>query len=191
MYIHCINNLIKLFTSYVGIYSYILKVMDTNQTRLTQCHSLQSHSCERNLMYQRCLTNFQHQVDLSFWEERKKKVWQICFKWHCQLSKQLWLVDSRDPFHRIVLSGDIFVSLKKKKGLSIKKKLLELEQLRRLRCRSYKQFNIWSTAAPCTLPWLFAPTVPLCDCLSTPPGLDKTRRKQKIVGLENYFKLAY
>jgi hypothetical protein len=46
----------------------------------------------------------------------------------------------------------LFVSFLKKGSVHKKKKLLELEQLRRLRCWMYKQFNIWSMADPDTRP---------------------------------------
>lgn len=66
----------------------------------------------------------------------------------------------------------------KKVGASIKNPLLGLKQPWGLRCGLYKQFNIWSMADLCTLPWWFVPTVPCCDCLPTLPDLIKKKRKE-------------
>lgn len=67
----------------------------------------------------------------------------------------------------------------KKVGASIKNPLLGLRQPWGLRCGLYKQFNIWSMADLCTLPWLFVLTGPCRDCLPTLPHLKK--RKETII----------
>lgn len=57
-----------------------------------------------------------------------------------------------------------------------KNPLLGLRQPWGLRCGLYKQFNIWSMADLCTLPWLFVPTGPCRDCLPTLPHLEKNKQ---------------
>lgn len=76
----------------------------------------------------------------------------------------------------VLFSDLVFIS--KKVGASIKNPLLGLKQPWGLRCRLYKQFNIWCMAALCRLPWLFVLTVPCRDCLPTLPDLIKKKRKE-------------
>lgn len=81
---------------------------------------------------------------------------------------------SLSPFHSYLC----LVLDSKKVGASIKNPLLGLKQPWGLRCVLYKQFNIWSMADLCTLPWLFVLMVPCCDCLPTLPDLIKRKRKE-------------
>lgn len=148
--------------------------------------SSQSHSWERNLMYYGVFVNLNVQLISPGGKDRLPQLLYTFYPVGVYFYNQGGDAIIETQFlhiqcFTIAVSFVLLCSLvfnSKKVGASIKNPLLGLKQPWGLRCGLYKEFNIWSMADLCTLPWLFVLTVPCRDCLPTLPDLRQKRKKE-------------